>query len=201
AAGKMAGFEVRQAVLLSVVAALSLFVGASVWRITRAALREAKTAREQNADLRRQVTAADTIIKTEPQIIVFWEQGQAMRIVTHTLTTVAGVPEDRARLVKFSDWLARTSADALKAGLDALFEQGIAFSVILKTKAGANVEAEGRAAGGRAVLRLRDVTGFKRDLARIRDLQEILTRDVRSSRALLDALPMPVWMKGPDDRI
>lgn len=195
------GFHVRQAILAAVVAALSLFVVTGVWRITRAALRETKATREQNIDLRRQVTAADAIIKTEPQVIVFWEQGQAMRIVTHTLATVAGVPEAQVDLVRFAQWLAPASAEALKAGLDALFEQGIAFSVILKTKAGANVEAEGRAAGGRAVLRLRDVTGFKRDLARIRDLQDILTRDVRSSRALLDALPMPVWMKGPDERI
>lgn len=195
------GFQVRQAVLVSVVAALSLFLCTGIWRVIRTAHGEARAAREQNADLRRQVTAADAIIKTEPQIIIFWERGQAMRIVTHTLATVAGIPQAREKLVRFAEWLAPPSAEALKAGLDALFEQGIAFSVILKTQAGANVEAEGRAAGGRAVLRLRDVTGFKRDLARIRDLQDILTRDVRSSRALLDALPMPVWMKGPDDRI
>ena len=56
------------------------------------------------------------------------------------------------------------------------------------------MEADGRAAGGRAVLRFKDVAGYKRDLSVILDQHMRLARDVRSSRALLSALPHPAWL-------
>ncbi len=67
--------------------------------------------------------------------------------------------------------------------------------------AGGHVEADGRAAGGRAILRLREITGRKRDLSRILDQHRVLVRDTQSGRALLDALPMPVWFRRDDGRI
>ena len=39
------------------------------------------------------------------------------------------------------------------------------------------------------------------NLARIVDQQRTLARDIKVSRALLDALPSPVWTRGPDGRI
>src|SRR5262249_11629770 len=79
--------------------------------------------------------------------------------------------------------------------------EGRSFNIILKTSAGGHVEADGRAAGGRAVLRLRDVAGYKRDLTAILDQHTRLARDVRSGRALLNALPHPVWLRGQDGRL
>src|SRR5690606_33167596 len=69
------------------------------------------------------------------------------------------------------------------------------------SRSGGNREADGRASGARAVLRLRDVAGYKRDLLRIIDQHRQLARDIRASRALLNALPMPVWLRGADGRI
>ena len=36
---------------------------------------------------------AEAIIKAEPQVLVFWEQGQGVRVMAHTLGGVAGLPE------------------------------------------------------------------------------------------------------------
>src|SRR5690606_26560313 len=63
------------------------------------------------------------------------------------------------------------------------------------------IEAEGRAAGGRAVLRLKDVSGFKLEISRINERHAAYARDIRSSRALLNTLPMPVWLRSPDGRL
>jgi len=73
--------------------------------------------------------------------------------------------------------------------------------LILRTLAGGNVEAEGRAAGGRAVLRLKDIAGYKLELSSIHGQHAVLARDIRSSRALLNTLPMPVWLRGEDGRL
>lgn len=60
------------------------------------------------------------------------------------------------------------------------------------------MEAEGRAAGGRAVLRLKDIAGYKLELSAINSQHTVLARDIRSSRALLNTLPMPVWLRADD---
>ena len=172
-----------------------------VWYVLRRARRAIRRAETDAAALRRHLATAEAIIKAEPQVLVFWEQDQPLRVVAHTLSSVAGLPEDQKDLIRFGAWLDADSADALKTGLDALFSDGRPFNLLLKTTAGGNLEADGRASGARAVLRLRDVAGYKRDLLRIIDQHRQLARDIRASRALLNALPMPVWLRDVDGRI
>ncbi len=152
-------------------------------------------------ELRKTLLATEAIISAEAQVLVFWEQGQRARLINHSLHAVPGVPSDPLELERFGQWLEPTSAEELKAGLDALFADGRAFNLLVRTRSGAHLEADGRAAGGRAVLRLRDVVGYRRDLARIIDQHRELKREIRSSRALLDALTMPVWMRDENDKI
>src|SRR6185503_9602454 len=144
---------------------------------------------------------AEAIIKAEPQVLVFWEQGHGVRVMTHTLAGIVGLPQPHAELLKFGQWLDLASAQELKSGLDALFSDGRPFSSLLKTTAGGHVEADGRAAGGRAILRLRDIAGRKRDLARVLDQHRQLVRDTLAGRTLLNALPMPAWFRDAAGRI
>jgi signal transduction histidine kinase len=157
--------------------------------------------RDEIAELRTNLLTAEAIIKAEPQALVLWEQGQRVRVVVHTLGGIPGLPVRHAELLKFGAWLDAGSTPALKEGLDTLFADGRPFSQLLKTSAGGYVEADGRATGGRAILRLREVTGRKRDLSRILDQYRALARSTQSGRALLDALPMPVWFRRDDGRI
>ena len=165
-----------------------------VWYAVQRSRRAVRTAEAEAADLRRNLMTAEAIVKAEAQVLIFWEEGQGLRVITHTLTTVPGLPEDQRELLRFGHWLDAESAEALKSGLDGLFADGRPFNLLLKTAASGHLEADGRAAGARAVLRLRDVAGYKRDLLRIIDQHRQLSRDIRSSRALLNALPMPVWL-------
>src|SRR5262245_23671679 len=157
--------------------------------------------RDELAELRRNLLTAESIIKAEPQALVLWEQGQRVRVMMHTLAGIAGLPARHSDLLRFGAWLDTSSSQALKAGLDALFADGRPFSQLLKTASGGYVEADGRATGGRAILRLREVTGRKRDLSRILDHHRMLVRSTQSGRALFDALPMPVWFRRQDGRI
>lgn len=173
-----------------------------IWHVLGRARRAIRRAEQEAAALRRNLMTAEAIVKAEPQVLVFWEQGQPLKVVAHTLSSVPGLPEDERELVRFGTWLDSESAESLKFGLDALFADGRPFNLLLKTSAGGNLEADGRAAGSRAVLRLRDVAaGYKRDLLRIIDQHRQLARDIRAGRSLLNALPMPVWLKGPGGRI
>ncbi|MBS0250279.1 MAG: PAS-domain containing protein [Proteobacteria bacterium] len=188
-------FDYRQLAVLGVVAGAVFIAGLIVWHMATVARKEARKAKTESQHLRRNLAAADAIIRAEPQVLIFWEQGQAVRIVSHTLTDIPGLPDQHAEILRFGQWLETPFAEALKAALDKLFTNGLSFNIILKTISGGTLEAEGRAAGGRAVLRFKDVSTYKAEIARIDEQHGALARDIRSSRALLETLPMPVWLR------
>jgi signal transduction histidine kinase len=196
-----AGASGRQFAVIAVIAASIFIAGIIVWHRGSVARRQMRNARAENQTLRRNLAAADAIIRAEPQVLAFWEPGQAVRIVTHTLTGVPGLPDQPAEILRFGGWLQPASADALKVALDKLFANGLAFSIILKTLPGGVIEAEGRAVGGRAVLRFKDVASYKAEIARIDEEHAALARDIRASRALLETLPMPVWLRDAFGRL
>ena len=174
-----------------------LLLGTSLY-LTRKKLRAAQA---DSTALRLNLATAESLVKAEPQTLVYWEQGQGLRIVTQTLIDVPGLPTNQGELLRFGLWLDVSSARNLKSALDTLFTEGRAFNMILKTMAGGHLEADGRAAGGRAILRLRDVAGYKRDVSAIIDKHNGLSRDVRAGRALLNALPNPVWLRDGEGRL
>ena len=57
------------------------------------------------------------------------------------------------------------------------------------------VEAEGQIVGGRAILRLREVTGIKYDLAELTLRHQKQIDDTAALHVLIDALPSPVWAR------
>lgn len=178
------------------IGAVAVAFGAAVLT-TRRALAAMSKARQETETLRQGLVLAESIVKSEPQVVVFWEPGQPLKVATNTLAGVAGLPAGHAELLRFGGWLEPASADALKLALDGLFEDGRPFTLLLKTVAGADLEADGRATGSRAMLRLREVAAYKRDLVRIHDQSKQLSTDLAASRGLLDAMPMPVWTCTP----
>ena len=197
----LAGLETRHLLLLAMLLGAAGVAFGLVWAITRRALVMMRRARRETASLRHSLLLAEAIIKTEPQVVVSWEPGQELKVITHTLTSVAGLPAGQAELLRFGSWLEQASADDLKRALDQLFKGAQPFSLLLKTTAGAHLEADGRAAGTRAVLRLRDVAAYKSDLVKMLAHHSQTVAELKSGRAVLDALPMPVWLKDAGGRI
>jgi signal transduction histidine kinase len=187
--------------LISLASGAALLAVATVYRMLRARGGPADARAQEVAELRKSLLTAEAIINAEPQVLVFWEQGQGVRLMAHTLTGIAGLPRPNAELLRFGQWLDPASSQELKARLDALFLDGRPFTSLLKTKAGGHVEADGRAAGGRAILRLREAAGRKRELSRILDQHRQLVRDTVAGRTLLNALPMPAWLRDAEGRI
>ena len=142
-------FDLRHISLIALVAGAAFIAGLIVWHMTSSARRDAHNAKTESAQLRRNLAAADAIIRAEPQVLIFWEQGQAVRIVAHTLTGVAGLPEHQADILRFGQWLEPVASQNLKGALDQLFAQGRAFNIILRTRVRRTTRG-GRPGGGRA---------------------------------------------------
>ncbi len=193
--------QISHALLLLVVLVFAVTAIILVWRTTTDARNDIERTKLENAELKQLLVTAEAVITAEPQILLMWHLGGSLRVISHTLQSVSGVPQDDSIVVQFAQWLDAPSERSLGDAMDALFRDGRSFNIILRTQAGGNLEAEGRAASGRAVVRFRDVAGYKRDLSKISHTHKFLARDIGSSRALLNALPMPAWLTNDAGRL
>ncbi len=106
-------------------------------------------------------TALNALLLSEPQIVVAWAAASDEPEIIGDIAIVSPVGEPQ-RVLAFGLWLSADQALAMERAVEALRANGESFAMALTTIAGHPVEAEGRAIGGRAVMRLRDVRGCAR---------------------------------------
>jgi signal transduction histidine kinase len=151
-------------------------------------------AREEIIELKADVDRAHTLLLSEPQIIVAWAAGDNKPEIFGDTTMVTPVSAPH-RVLAFGTWLEPQQARIMERLTDALRAQGEGFATALTTLSGRPIEAEGRAIGGRAVLRLRDVSGVRREFVELSTRHLKLMGEVDSLRTLVEALPSPIWTR------
>ncbi len=104
-------------------------------------------------------------------------------------------------MLAFGSWLDATQATEMERAVEALRARGEAFAMTLTTLAGQPIEAQGRAIGGRAVLRLKDASAVTRDLLQLTARHEKLLTEVGSLRTLIETLPSPAWTRDAVGRL
>jgi signal transduction histidine kinase len=113
----------------------------------------------------------------------------------------ANVPTAIAQVADFRRWLDRDSAGALIECLDDLRHDGTPFNIAVKTLGGELLEADGRTAGGFATLRFRPLAGERRNIAALAHEAHKLGRQAERLGAVLDAAPLPVWLRGSEGKL
>jgi signal transduction histidine kinase len=157
-------------------------------------------ARDETAAMRSQADRYKALLLSQPQVLVAWAAAtDKPEIIGDVgLVTLAPVPE---RVLAFGTWLDPSHAQRMQQAVDALRERGSGFVMTLTSKAGRPIEAEGRAIGGAAILRLRDVSGIEREMVELAARHDALLADVELMRALFDSLPAPVWARDENGRL
>jgi signal transduction histidine kinase len=159
----------------------------------RTARREAAL-RDEIVSLKAQNDRASALLHSEPQVIVAWAAADDRPEIIGDPTLV--VPADTPhRVLAFGTWLDAGPSLALEHAVEALRAEGVRFAMPLTTLTGRPIEASGRAIGGRAVLRLRDVTGIQRELNELTARHATLAAEADALHALVDALPAPAWLR------
>ena len=191
------------------VAALTLTLGVVLFAVataiallrTRARAAQQLAAREAEInELREERDRANALLLAEPQVIVVWPAGSDDPDISGDVSLILRTALPR-RVLAFGTWLEPEKALALEDAVDALRAQGKAFSLSLTTRQQRHVAAEGRAIGGRAVLRIKDLTGAKSELAELTADHQQLRRDIDTVGRLLEALPAPVWARDATGRL
>jgi signal transduction histidine kinase len=151
------------------------------------------SSRDQISALRSELDRANALLFSEPQVLIDWLAASDQPSIDGD-PAIVGVFAAH-RVLAFGTWLEAGKAAAMEQAVEALRSRGEGFSLTLTTLSGHPIEAQGRAVGGRAVLRLKDASGVKRDLADLLSRHQTLLTEVASLRALAEALPSPLWAR------
>jgi signal transduction histidine kinase len=162
---------------------------------TRQRLGDAEAAaRDESIAARAAIDRAYALLMSEPQVLIAWAAAsdEPEIIGDPSLVTSADAPH---RLLAFGTWLAPAAARDMEHAVDALRARGISFAMTVATLSDRIIEAEGHVIGGRAILRLREVSGAKYELAELTARHRKHIGDTAALAALIEALPSPVWTR------
>jgi len=158
------------------------------------------SARGEAIAMRAEIDRLKALLLSEPQVLVAWAAGADKPDIIGD-TSIVAPASISARILTFGGWLEAAEAQRMQQAVNALREQGRGFVMTLTTKTGRPIEAEGRAIGGSAILRLRDVSGIERDMVELATRHDALLADVEILRSLLDSLSAPVWARDEGGRL
>ena len=190
------------------VAALALLVGLLVFSVVTANMllrararwaRLERSAQERIAALRTGLDRANALLASEPQIIVDWPAASDEPSIEGD-PAIVGISADHD-VLDFGVWLDPAKAGALERAIELLRARGEPFAMAFTTLHGRPIEVQGRAIAGRAVLRLKDAGGIKRELVDLGERHQALRSEVSSLRALVERLPSPVWIRNAAGRL
>jgi signal transduction histidine kinase len=190
------------------IAVLVLLVGLLVFAVVTAIMlvraragwaRLETSSHDEIAALRADLDRANALLASEPQVMVDWPAAADEPFIEGD-PAVVGVSAPH-RVLAFGSWLDPGKASAMERAVEALRARGEAFSMAFTTLSGRPIEAQGRAIAGRAVLRLKDASGVKRELLDLAERYEALQNEIAALRALIEKLPSPVWLRDASGRL
>ncbi len=199
AVGDIAAAPIQEPNVLGVSLVVGLTIFSTITALLHLAGRKQWTQRESGlvAELetaRAKLERAHLFLSSEPQIIVAWGSASSEPDIEGEIGLVTDAPVPR-RVLGFGSWLEPAAAQRLEQCVDRLRSRGEGFRMSLVSLAGRHLEAEGRAIAGRAVLRIRDVSGDRMELLSLRQRHADLGAQAEALRTMLDSIAAPVWMR------
>jgi signal transduction histidine kinase len=149
---------------------------------------------------RAKLDRAEVFLAAEPQIVIAWGTPSGEPDIEGDLNLVTDAPLAR-RVLGFGSWLPPDQAQRLDSCVDKLRDRGESFRLAVSSLGGRHLEIEGRAVSGRAVLRMRDVSGDRLEVIRLRERLARTLTELDAMRAMLDAISNPSWMRNSDGKL
>jgi signal transduction histidine kinase len=168
--------------------------------LMRTRVRAAKSEARLRSDIGELQVHADrlrALLFAEPQILISWAAGDNRpEISGDTSLLMPQEFQQPQRILAFGTWLPPEPARQMDHAVDALREAGEGFLLNLTTSNGRAIEAMGRAIGGQAIVRIRELGGVRRELAESNLRYKTLLEETGLLRDFAAAVPWPIWAKG-----
>jgi signal transduction histidine kinase len=194
------------AVLTTAMALLGFSVVAAIL-LMRTRIRATTSEARLRADIGELQAQADrfrALLFAEPQILISWAAGDNRpEIVGDTSLLMPQEPQQYQpqRILAFGTWLPPEPALQMDHAVDALREAGEGFLLHLSTSNGRSIEAMGRAIGGQAIVRIRELGGVRRELAESNLRYKTLVEETELLRDFAASVPWPIWAKSAQGQL
>jgi signal transduction histidine kinase len=160
--------------------------------------------RSDIAELQVQADRLRALLFAEPQILISWAAGDNRPQIsgdTALLISHDAQQNSPQRILAFGTWLPPEPALQMDHAVDALREAGEGFLLNLSTSNGRAIEAMGRAIGGQAIVRIRELGGLRRELAESNLRYKTLQEETELLRDFAAAAPWPIWAKSAEGHL
>jgi len=192
------------------IALVSLLTAFSGFRAARYGRRVALEREEILTNLEARLDTAESILAAEPDAVFIWTP-ESLRAAPGTFQSRPRIVGSTATLVDpasgdldFAYLLSRLepeNAGSLNTAVQRLRTRGARFSLHVQSMDGRTFEAEGRPAGALAVLWLRDVTGERAEVSRLKDkLRQAEAARERFEEHVMTA-PFPAWRRNEQGKL
>src|SRR5580658_9686892 len=164
------GFNRQEIAVLATALALLGFSVMAAILLMRARVRSASNEARLRSDIQGLQIEADrfrALLFAEPQILISWAAGDNRPQISGDISRLMSPDSPQyqpRRVLAFGTWLPPEPALRMDHAVDALREAGEGFLLNL-TSNGHAFEAMGRAIGGQAIVRIRELGGLRRELA------------------------------------
>ena len=197
----LAGINRQELAALTVAAAVLGFSVVAAILLMRTRVRasgiEARLLSENQA-LQAESDRFRALLFAEPQILISWHAGEDRPDISGDLSLLlphGSQPVIQQRILAFGTWLHPEQALEMDHAVDALRDAGEGFRLNMTTSTGRNIEAMGRAIGGQAIVRIRELSGLRLEVAETSIQYRKLLEETEALRAFAAAIPMPVWAR------
>src|SRR3954451_8323542 len=172
----------------------AVFTSIMLVRTSRRLAETEAAARDGIMAARAETDRVNALLRSDPQVLVAWAAAGDKPEVIGDTALVTGDSSSH-RLLAFGAWLAPEEARTIERLVAQLRARGEGFATTVTTRDGRPIEAEGHVIGGRAILRLKDVSGIKRELAELSARFQKQMEETEALRTLVKALPFPIWAR------
>src|ERR1700761_7390418 len=191
------------AVLTTALALLGFTVVAAIL-LMRTRVRATRIETKLRSDIQGLQAEADrfrALLFAEPQILISWAAGDNRPEISGDVSLVFSQEAHAAqpqRVLAFGTWLPPEPALQMDHAVDALRETGEGFLLNLTSSNGHAFEAMGRAIGGQAIVRIRELGGLRRGPRQTNLRYKALVEETEMLRGFAAAAPWPIWAKRPN---
>ncbi len=186
-----------------------IFIGLLLFAATTATLhitgrhrwrRRLATQDAEIGELQAKLQRAEIFMSGERQVIVAWGASHGEPEIEGDVRMVIGAGGTR-RVLGYTQWLPAADAQRLEQAVERLRQRGEGFQLSADGADGKRLEIEGRAVAGRAVMRIREVSGDRLERIRAEEQFGRLAGEMAALQAVLDAVPHQIWLRYADGRL
>ncbi len=143
------------------------------------------------------------LLFAEPQVLIAWPAGEERPQISGDLSLLLPhhAADSHQRILAFGTWLHPEPALQIDRAIESLRNDGESFTLHLTTSIGRTIEAIGRAIGGQAIVRIRELSGVRRDHAELLQKHKALLAETEILRTFAAAVPAPVWTRDTGGRL